>query len=376
MKKLFYVIIAIVLISCGGSELETKKKKLEEVKTKISDLEKEMKELEKYISENDTSIKNEKKQKKVKLAEVKIQPYSHFFEVQGIVDSEENAFVSPAMPGLITAINVKEGDLVGRGTVLASTEAGALQNSLLQLKTNLDLAVIAYDKQKRLWDQNIGSEIQYLQAKTQKESLEAQKKALESQLAMTRVIAPFNGTVDEVKVKLGEMASPGFTGIRVVNLDKIKVVAKVSDTYINKVKQGAPVQVIIPDVNQIIDTKISFVSKAVNMATRSFTIEVKLNNKEKLLRPNLIAKVNINDEFIDKAIIVPSNTLQKNLDGSTYLLVAEKQSDGKYFSKKANVEIGSNYNGFTVIKSGLTEGQQIIVEGFDDLVEGQELDIK
>lgn len=376
MKKLFYVIIAIVLISCGGSELETKKKKLEEVKTKISDLEKEMKELEKYISENDTSIKNEKKQKKVKLAEVKIQPYSHFFEVQGIVDSEENAFVSPAMPGLITAINVKEGDLVGRGTVLASTEAGALQNSLLQLKTNLDLAVIAYDKQKRLWDQNIGSEIQYLQAKTQKESLEAQKKALESQLAMTRVIAPFNGTVDEVKVKLGEMASPGFTGIRVVNLDKIKVVAKVSDTYINKVKQGAPVQVIIPDVNQIIDTKISFVSKAVNMATRSFTIEVKLNNKEKLLRPNLIAKVNINDEFIDKAIIVPSNTLQKNLDGSTYLLVAEKQSDGKYISKKANVEIGSNYNGFTVIKSGLTEGQQIIVEGFDDLVEGQELDIK
>jgi membrane fusion protein (multidrug efflux system) len=368
-----FLTLSILIFSCGSkptSEVEKKKKELIKKKQEMVELQKQISELEAYVTKNDTSDKSSKK-KLVNLMELKAQPFEHYIEIQGTVDSDENVFVSPAAPGLITSINVKEGDRVGKGTVMASTESSALQSSLVEVQSALDLATIAYEKQKRLWDQKIGSEIQYLQAKTQMESLQARKKSVQGQLAMGKVIAPFSGTVDEVSLKLGEMASPGYNGIRIVNLDNMKATAKVSDTYISKIKKGAPVSVYIPDVDRTFDAKISFVSQVISTQSRSFAIDIKLNNKERLLRPNLIAKINVNDETIKDALVIPSKIIQKNIDGSPYILIAEKQKDGSMRAKKVDIETGSDSAGNTVVTAGLKEGDIIITDGFQDLIDGQ-----
>jgi membrane fusion protein (multidrug efflux system) len=375
MKRIITIFtLSAFLFACGGksgkTELEKKKEELMKKKQEMVDLQKEIKELEAYVTKNDTSDKASKR-KVVNMETIKAQPFQHFIEIQGTVDSDENAFISPAAPGLITSINVKVGDKVGRGTVMASTESSALQSSLVEVQAALDLATIAYEKQKRLWDQKIGSEIQYLQAKTQMESLQARKKSVQGQLAMGKVISPFSGTVDEVTVKLGEMASPGYNGIRVVNLDNMKVTAKVSDTYISKIKKGAMVSVYIPDIDQTYETKISFVSQAISSQSRSFNIDIRLNNKEKLLRPNLIAKIHVNDETIQNALVIPSKIIQKNVDGSFYILIAEKQKDGTMKAKKVDIKTGSDSAGYTVVTEGLKEGDVVITEGFQDLIDGQ-----
>jgi len=372
-RILTFLTLSVLIFSCGSkptSEVEKKKKELIKKKQEMVELQKQISELEAYVTKNDTSDKSSKK-KLVNLMELKAQPFEHYIEIQGTVDSDENVFVSPAAPGLITSINVKEGDRVGKGTVMASTESSALQSSLVEVQSALDLATIAYEKQKRLWDQKIGSEIQYLQAKTQMESLQARKKSVQGQLAMGKVIAPFSGTVDEVSLKLGEMASPGYNGIRIVNLDNMKATAKVSDTYISKIKKGAPVSVYIPDVDRTFDAKISFVSQVISTQSRSFAIDIKLNNKERLLRPNLIAKINVNDETIKDALVIPSKIIQKNIDGSPYILIAEKQKDGSMKAKKVDIETGSDSAGNTVVTAGLKEGDIIITDGFQDLIDGQ-----
>lgn len=375
MKRFLTILtISTLLFSCGGSkgtsDLEKKKSELASKKQKLVELQKQITELEAYIAKNDTSDKSSKK-KLVNMQTLSVQPFQHYIEIQGTIDSEQNAFISPAAPGLITRINVKVGDKVGRGTVMASTESSALQSSLVEVQTALDLATVAYEKQKRLWDQKIGSEIQYLQAKTQMESLQARKKSVQSQIAMGSVIAPFSGTVDEVTVKLGEMASPGYNGIRVVNLDNMKATAKVSDTYISKIKKGATVLVYIPDIDRTFETKITFVSQNISSQSRSFTIDIKLDNKEKMLRPNLIAKIKVNDETIKEALVVPSKILQKNIDGTPYILIAEKQANGTLIAKKVDIEVGSDYGGNTVVTSGLKAGDVIITDGFQDLIDGQ-----
>jgi RND family efflux transporter MFP subunit len=375
MKRFITILtLGVFLFSCGGgkgtSELEKKKSELATKKQKLVELQKQIAELEAYIAKNDTSDKTPKK-KLVNMKTVTVGEFQHFIDIQGTVDSEDNAFVSPAAPGLITSINVKVGDKVGKGTVMASTESSALQSALVEVETALDLATIAYDKQKRLWDQKIGSEIQYLQAKTQMESLQARKKSVQGQLAMGKVIAPFGGTVDDITVKLGEMASPGYNGIRVINLDHMKATAKVSDTYISKIKKGAMVTVYIPDIDKTYETKISFVGQNVSSQSRSFNIDIKLDNKDKTLRPNLIAKIKINDETIKDAIVIPSKILQKNIDGSPYILIAEKQANGTLKAKKVDIELGSDYGGNTVVKNGLKAGDVIITEGYQDLIDGQ-----
>ena len=380
MKRIIVILtLTTFLFACGSTpgknELEKKKTELNKKRDELVKLQKEIADLESYIAKNDTANKGPKK-KVVNMTTIQPQEFQHFIEIQGTVDSDENAFVSPAAPGLITSINVKVGDRVGKGTILASTESSALQSTLVEVNSALDLATIAYEKQKRLWDQKIGSEIQYLQAKTQMESLQARKKSVQGQIAMGKIIAPFSGTIDDVTVKLGEMASPGYNGIRVINLDNMKATAKVSDTYISKIKKGALVNVYIPDIDKSFETKIGFVGQNVSSQSRSFNIDIKLANKDKSLRPNLIAKIKINDETIKDAIVIPSKILQKNIDGTPYILVAEKQKNGSLIAKKVDIEIGSDYAGNTVVTSGLKEGDVIVTEGFQDLIDGQVISVK
>jgi membrane fusion protein, multidrug efflux system len=372
MKKYNIILVAFVLLiaACAPpkTDLEKKRKELAEVNAEIDELKTKAKGLETEIAKLDTAAAGILKNKIVKVEEVQPSEFDNYIEVQGMVESDENVMVNTTQPGIITAINVKEGDRVSKGQILATTDANVLNKSIDQLQTNLDLATIAYDKQKRLWDQKIGSEIQYLSAKTQKESLEKQLKTLQSQIDLTVIKSPINGVVDEVNVKIGEMATPGMTGIRVVNLSNIKVAARVSDNYIAKVKKGQQVVVRFPDINYEITAPVSFVSSVIG-ANRSFNVEVKLNNKDGMIKPNLIAGLLISDQKLSNVLVVPANAVEHTATGD-YIMVVAGQKD-KYTASRRKVTTGVEYNGRTIVTEGLKAGDKIVTFGFQDIVDGQ-----
>lgn len=372
MKKYNIILVAFVLLiaACAPpkTDLEKKRKELAEVNAQIDELKTKAKGLETEIAKLDTAAAGILKNKIVKVEEVQPSEFDNYIEVQGMVESDENVMVNTTQPGIITAINVKEGDRVSKGQILATTDANVLNKSIDQLQTNLDLATIAYDKQKRLWDQKIGSEIQFLSAKTQKESLEKQLKTLQSQIDLTVIKSPINGVVDEVNVKIGEMATPGMTGIRVVNLSNIKVSARVSDNYIAKVKKGQQVVVRFPDINYEITAPVSFVSSVIG-ANRSFNVEVKVNNKDGMIKPNLIASLLISDQKLSNVLVVPANAVERTATGD-YIMVVAGQKD-KYTASRRKVTTGVEYNGRVIVTEGLKAGDKIVTFGFQDIVDGQ-----
>lgn len=365
---------AAILTACGGGEpkdLAGKKKLLSDTKLELKELQQKITTLESEIAKIDTSFKTEQKVKLVQVDTLKPSDFTHFIEVQGTVDAEDNVLAINQMPGIVTAIYVKPGDRVSKGQVMATTDGSAYERGMEAIQTGLDLAATAYEKQKRLWEQNIGSEIQYLQAKTQKETLEKQLKAQAAQLEMTKVKSPISGTVDEVRLKLGDMAAPSqaMPGIRVINTNKLVLKARLSDSYIGKVRKGDNVQVFFPDLNKTVNSVISYAGQVVNQVNRTFNIEAKLDNNKGEYAANMIAKLLINDELQKNVLVVPTNVVQRSVDG-IYVLVAE-DVNGKTVAKRRTVKKGSEYNGKTVITDGLKAGDRVITFGFSELVDGQ-----
>ncbi|MBL7778493.1 MAG: efflux RND transporter periplasmic adaptor subunit [Chitinophagales bacterium] len=376
MNKLVLSIATLTLLaSCGGSELDKKKKELSEAKATVKELTAKISTLEKEIAKLDTTYKLEEKAKLVQVDSLVKQDFKHFIEVQGNVDAEENVTVLPQQPGVVTAIYVKEGDRVTKGQVLGITETTAtMEAAIATLQTQYDLAKVAFEKQERLWNQKIGSEIQYLSAKTQKEALEKQIATQRIQLEMTKIKAPINGTVDNVNLKVGDMAigSQLMPGIRIINNAKLSVKAKLADSEFGKIKQGDKVEVEFPDINKSISAVVSYVSKTIDPRSRTFQVEVKLNNAGNDFAANMIAKLKINDAIFKNVLLVPTNIIQKSEEG-LYVLTVENVA-GKKVAHKNRVESGAAYNGRTVIEKGLTEGQQIITSGYTEIVDGQKLE--
>ncbi len=368
----------LLLASCRDTDkkdLESKKKELADDKAQLKDITGKIETLEKEIAKLDTSFKVDQKSKLVQIDELKKENFKHYIEVQGNVDAEENITALPQQPGLVTAINVKIGDRVTKGEILgltATTAAVSDQLAAAQLQQNL--ATTAYDKQKTLWDQKIGSEIQFLQAKTQKEAAEKNIDALKNQLEMTKIISPINGTVDAVNLRIGDMAAPSqmMPGIRIVNGEKLKVKAKLADSDFGKIKKDDVVSIEFPDINKTIQAPVNYVSNTIDPRSRTFSIEVKLNNDHNEYASNLIAKLKINDETLKNVLVVPSNVIQKSADG-TYVLIAEVKNGIKTVHKRM-VTPGVDYNGETVITSGLNEGDKIITFGYSEIVDGQRID--
>ena len=368
----------LLLTACRDTDkkdLESKKKELADDKANLKDLTGKIETLEKEIAKLDTSFKVDQKSKLVQIDELKKENFKHYIEVQGNVDAEENITALPQQPGLVTAINVKIGDRVTKGEILgltATTAAVSDQLAAAQLQQNL--ATTAYDKQKTLWDQKIGSEIQFLQAKTQKEAAEKNIDALKNQLEMTKIISPINGTVDAVNLRIGDMAAPSqmMPGIRIVNGEKLKVKAKLADSDFGKIKKDDVVSIEFPDINKTIQAPVNYVSNTIDPRSRTFSIEVKLNNDHNEYASNLIAKLKINDETLKNVLVVPSNVIQKSADG-TYVLIAEVKNGIKTVHKRM-VTPGVDYNGETVITSGLNEGDKIITFGYSEIVDGQRID--
>ena len=379
-QKFSLIVFSAVLLltACRDTDkkdLESKKKELAQDKAELKDLTGKIETLEKEIAKLDTSFKVDQKSKLVQIDELKKVSFQHYIEVQGNVDAEENITALPQQPGIVTAINVKIGDRVTKGQILgltATTEAVSDQLAAAQAQQNL--ANTAYEKQKALWDQKIGSEIQFLQAKTQKEAAEKNIDALKNQLDMTKIIAPISGTVDAVNLRIGDMAAPSqmMPGIRIVNGEKLKVKAKLADSDFGKIKKDDVVTIEFPDINKTIQAPVNYVSNTIDPRSRTFSVEVKLNNDHNEYASNLIAKLKINDETLKNVLVVPSNVIQKSADG-TYVLVAEVKNGVKTVRKRM-VTPGVDYNGQTVITSGLNEGDKIITFGYSEIVDGQRID--
>jgi RND family efflux transporter MFP subunit len=369
-------LITFIIFSCSpGSGLEKKKAQLADYQAEHDALKIKIADLEKEIARLDTSAEI-RKPKLVTLTPVQSGVFNHYIDVQGTVDSEENIAVQPGMPGQVTKVNVHEGDMVKTGQILAEVDNRVIRESISQLQTNVDFAKTAFEKQQRLWNQKIGTEIQYLQSKTQFESLQKNMVTLQAQLDMSRIKSPINGMVDAVNIKVGEYAAPGMLGaFRVVNFGRMKVKAKVADSYIGKVKLGNPVRIYLADINDTIQGKISFISKVVNPMTRTFDIEIGLGATSTEVRPNMMASLKINDENIANAMSILSNLVQKDASGSMYVMISEGIA-AKMKARKKLVKTGISSGDRIIVLEGLSGNEQLIEAGYQEVVDGQLISLK
>ncbi|QIP11447.1 efflux RND transporter periplasmic adaptor subunit [Spirosoma aureum] len=372
MKAYYAIALATsLLIACSQekkSDLQGKRDELAELKKQETELATKIKTLEGDLAKLEPKKEEEARVKDVTVAPVSATTFRHFVELQGTIDAKNNVQVSPKSGGVITAVYVKEGDNVRAGSAIAQVDDQILRESISEVKTQLSLANTVFEKQSALWKQQIGTEIQYLQAKNNKESLERRLSTLNAQLGQSTVTAPISGVVDQVSVKVGQSAAPGIGLVRVVNLSQLKVVAKVSDTYSGSVRKGDAVLVRFPDLNRELNSRISFVSTTVDPLSRTFTIEAPLPS-DNSLKPNMLAQIKINDKTLGNAIVINQNLIQSTESGQlVYVAVNE---GGKKIAKARTVKTGESYGGKIAITQGLQAGDQIVTAGYQDLVDGQ-----
>lgn len=304
----------------------------------------------------------------VSTVEVKAQPFTNYVQIQGSIDAQDNVTAYPQSPGTITNIYVKVGDHVSRGQTLVQLDNSVLKQQIAQAQAQLDLNNTLFQRQKNLWDQKIGTEVQYLQAKTTLESTQKQVATLKEQSAMYTIKSPINGTIDQMDLKLGAVASPGQTGIRIVNADNLKVKANVPESYSGRINQGDKVKVLVPDAADSVMATVSFAAKVIDPASRSFAIEVKLPGR-KTLRPNMTAVLKIADYNNTKAIAVPVNAIQRSETGN-FVFVDENGT-----AKRIAVTLGATYGGLTEIKTGLNGGEQLITMGASEVEDGDKVKV-
>jgi len=358
------------LVACGGKEVD-KKTRLEQLKKEHGKLVTEIQKLEKELNSGAPLSAT-----KVKIDTVLKKPFEHYIEVQGRIDGNENIGVSPRTPGVVSRIFVKEGDYVTKGQILAELDAQVLKQTLNELKSQLVFVTDLYNRQKVLWDQKIGSELQFLTAKNNKESLENKINTLEDQIKMSNITAPIDGTVEEIPIRVGQMAAAGspIPAFRIVNFSKAKAIADVGEAYSAKIKDNDPVKIFLPDLNTEIEQYVTFSSKYINPTNRTFMVEVDLpNNRNITYRANMIAVLRIKDYNNPSTIAIPQNYIQNSRDEGQFVFIATSEN-GKKVARKRMVMPFVTFNGLTEIISGLNEGDKIITAGYKDLYDGQLID--
>lgn len=395
MKKLLTISLVILFISfvssCGDtgkkdSNLSDKKAQLDKLKTEKDKLDNKIADLQKEIAKIDTSSALALKPKLVALSTVTPVDFKHYLILQGSVDSKNISYITPAgQPGLVKAIYVKQGDKIHKGQLILKLDDAVAQGNVKAVKqqmgsvqAQLVLAKSVYQRQKNLWDQNIGTQVQLLQDQTNVETLQNQLKAIQAQVNtaqeqanQSNVYSNVNGTVDDITTHVGETFNGNpLTGgyIRIVNETNLKITVTIPENYTGQVSKGTKVIVQIPDGDKTFDSEISFLSQSIGATTRGFTAEIKVPKGLKL-RPNQIALVNILDYNAPNSIAIPVNTMQTGEDGK-YVLVAEKKGD-EMLAKKVNIVTGQLSGDSIQIKQGLQTGEQLITEGYQGLFEGQ-----
>ncbi|MCT4639961.1 MAG: efflux RND transporter periplasmic adaptor subunit [Bacteroidales bacterium] len=309
--------------------------------------------------------------KKIRVKELAKEDFSHFIEVNGTINAIEIANISPEMNGQIREIPVKEGQWVEKGTLLMKLNTRAIESSLKEVESGLELATVLYQKQKDLWDQKIGSEVQYLQAKNKMEGLQANKESLQAQLDMSHVYAPFNGIVDKINAKIGEMGGPTRPVIDFVNLNRMKVVADVSEKHLPSVKRGKKVEFTVPTYPDMsLELPVYRTGNIINPVNRTFEVEIRMNNIKNKLKPNMLAVLFINDKTINDALLVPSIIIKEDNTGKFLFKV-----NGNNVAEKIYVKTGISYKDQTEIVEGLNEGDKVVTEGYNLIANGDTVGI-
>ena len=386
MKRFSLLILtAITLYSCGGggADLQTvlAGKDLEAIRAKRNEITAQQKNLEMDIHKLDSVIALLDDSAKLPLVttfQAKTENFDHYLELQGDVTTKQNVLVYPEMAGTLYKVYVKEGQKVSKGQLLASIDDGGLSSQLAQMKTQAALAKTTFDRQKRLWEQNIGSEIQYLEAKTSYEAQESAVKQMQSQLAKSSIRAPFSGIIDDVIKDQGTVVSPGPGSevFRIVNLSNMYIKVDVPESHLPNVVPGKNVQVYFPVTGDSVSTKVRQTGSFINPGNRSFTAEIPVPSKDGKIKPNLTAKVMINDYTNASAILIPQSIVSENAEGEQYVyLVSADSTTSDAIAKKAIIKTGKTQGDFVEVLSGVESGDGIIDEGARSVKDGQKVKV-
>ena len=392
-KLILTVAVVVLLAACGSSSSEKKsetgdlKVKLEKLKKEKSGLDIQIRQVEEQLAKADPS--SVQTQKLVSVDTIRVQDFNHFIELQGKIDADNVAYVSPAgQGGIVKAVYVKSGSRVNKGQVILKLDDALARQAVIGaqqqagvLKARLTQAQTIYERYQNLWKQNIGAEINVINAKAEVDALQSQLRAAEAQVSMAQeqanqsnVRAQISGVIDQVNIKVGEFFSPMSaadprSGIKIVNNSNIKIITEVPENYASRIKKGDAVEIIIPESGKPpYKSSISVVGASVNPTTRSFTTEAKLP-ADPILKPNQLATMKILDYEAKDAVTVSVNVVQTDEKGK-YVFIAEKNGD-KIVARKRPVVVGESYSGIIEIKSGLTTGDLIITEGYQTVYDGQ-----
>lgn len=373
MKKAIYTLLTFAMLAACQTEDTSELGKLRSERDSLNTVQEEivtrLKEIEAKLAVVDSSTNLHS----VTVVSVSPQPFTHYFKVYGQVESNKSINLYAESAGQIKNIFVKRGQNVAKGQLLAEIDGSILTQNIAEVKTNLELANELYKKQSKLWlEDKIGSEVQYLQAKNNKEGLENRLQTLNAQLAMTKVRAPFNGVIDDIFPKDGEMATPQMPMFRLVNLSEVYLTSAVSEAYIGKITVGTPAKVTFKSLGKTVESDVVRVGNFINPDNRTFEINVALGNDANY-KPNMMGSVDLQDYKVDKAWVVPSRLIMETATGESYVYVLEATNTDVAEVKQVIIQAGVSYNGQTEVLSGLTGGEQVVDKGSRSVKAGQKV---
>ncbi|OOG63840.1 efflux RND transporter periplasmic adaptor subunit [Flavobacterium sp. A45] len=378
MKKiLILTVISIVLIACNSSEKNQSidsiiaSKDVKAITAKKAELQLQLSQIDEALAGLEV---NKEVEALVSAAKLKDTTFNHYLEVQGSVNTNENVLIQPEFPGNLVQLNVKAGQKVSKGQVLGRTDDGGMSQQLASAENQYALAKTTFERQKNLWNQKIGSEIQYLQAQAQMISAQKAVAQINAQIAKTVIRAPFSGTIDEVYVEKGEVVSASPQGLmRIVNLGNMYVSTSIPETYIGKLKIGTEVDVYLTSLNKTYKGKVRQIGNFINPNNRSFGIEVSVPNPENLLRPNQVAKMKVIDYVSKNAVVVPTNVIQQDSKKNSFVYTVTNSTGKSGIAKKVIVKTGLSSDNVTEILSGLDSDAIIVTEGMNTISDGMKL---
>ncbi|RAV29712.1 efflux RND transporter periplasmic adaptor subunit [Sinomicrobium soli] len=386
MKKSYIAVLGIALLtSCGGGG---KKKSVDsiiesgslgEMKAKRSELVMQRDEISGQLTRLDEAISEQDTLHKLALVSaitIKDTLFRHYIELQGSVNTKKNIVINAEYNGLLTEVYVRDGQAVKKGQLLAKIDDGGLSQQLAQAEVQANLAKTTYERQKRLWDQNIGSEIQFLDAQTSYESQEKAIAQLRDQVAKTRVTAPFSGTIDDIITDQGSIVTAGTELMRIVNLSDMYIEAEVPEKYLPSISRGTRADISFPVLGKTVESEVRQAGNYINPNNRSFKIEVDVPNPEGEIKPNLTAKLRVYDYTSEKAVLIPQSIISENARGEQYVYVAEKNGkEHQGIAKRVIIETGKTQGDVIEVLDGIGPGDHIIKEGARSVEEGQVIQI-
>lgn len=385
MKKIYTsIILASLVIACSGEKGQSVEELIasnnaEAIQKKKDELANEQQALAVQIKQLDEKLKSINPDRNVPLITTltaTTEAFKHYLELQGSVETKQNIVVTPEVGGIINKIYVKEGQNVSKGQLIASIDDGGLSQQKAQLEIQADLAKTTFERQKRLWDQKIGSEIQYLQTKSQYEGLQKSIAQINQQLAKNSVRAPFSGVIDDVITEQGNVAAPGQTPlVRLVNLSDMYIKTDIPESYITSITEGKKVEVTFPVLGKTLESEIRQTGNFINPANRTFDVEIAVPNKDKSIKPNLTARLKINDYTNDNAILIPQSIISENAQGEQYVYVLSDKENDKAKAKQVIITTGKTQGDNIEVLSGLSESMAIIKEGARSVKDGQTVKI-